>query len=186
MVCSVDVLSQCLDDRTVERIKKIQEAGDKPSNVNDDLAEVKRQEMAERLAQSEAKRRNIQAEVEYRVERFQLGDACEDLGVSRDFLYAKYGLSPATENQINGLQKWMGKHAKRLPLDLSKHEAAKMLSELSKRRESKLASYGQVVFLGKKGVDARPWPFSKASSVIDWIAHHGWANPPQSVIDGAR
>jgi outer membrane murein-binding lipoprotein Lpp len=186
VVCTVDVLAGGISERKANALKTVLEESAEPKTIDEAEQELKNRAIAERLAQSEAKRKNIQAEVEYTVERFKLGDACEDIGVHRDYLYAKYGLNPATEAQMAGLEKWMGKNARRLPEDLSKHEAARMLTELSNRKRDGFASYGQVVFLGKKGIDARPWAFSKASSVIDWIATHNWINPPQSVIDGAR
>jgi superfamily II DNA or RNA helicase len=179
LVSSVDALSGSLSDDVRDRAQALIEKADEPMSVEQAIAEAEKQHEAARQREIERlheeqerfKRRPIVGEVTYAVSTV---DPFESLGIRRDYLTERYGVSPATEKQIEHIKKFMKKDAKDLPENLSKSEASRMIGELHRRIDDQRCSYPQMRLLQKRGYDAKDWSFSQARRVIDAIANNGW------------
>jgi superfamily II DNA or RNA helicase len=179
LVCTADILGGNVSPEELEIAKKLIEKSDKPKSIDEAVEEAKAK-IAHDLSEAAKRRRsNIVGEVEYDVKDF---NPFTMFRVRRDYLTERHGIAPATEKQMQAITKWMGKHGKHAPANLSKSEASKLLAEFASRREKGLATYGQVKFLATKKLDARGWSFHQASQLITWISSHGWINPPPSVV----
>jgi superfamily II DNA or RNA helicase len=180
LVCTADILGGNVSPEELEEAKKLIEKSDKPKTIDEAVEEAKAK-IAHDLSEAAKRRRaSIVGDVEYDVKDF---NPFTMFRINRDYLSERYGIAPATEKQMQAITKWMGKHGKHAPVNLSKHEASKLLAEFANRRERGLATYGQVKFLATKKLDARNWTFHQASQVITWCSTHGWRDPPPSVVE---
>ncbi len=78
------------------------------------------------------------------------------------FMPEPEGSRPATPRQLAAL----GRAGVKAPVDLSQSAADEVLAALAHRREQGLATYKQVRFLARHGVDAREWTFEQAHARI--------------------
>lgn len=185
LASAVDALGGNASPKEIERAKKIIEKSNKPESIDEAIEKAKNEfERARELSEkSKQRRKDIVGEVSYQVSDL---NPFAVFKVKRDYLTEKYGMAPATERQVAAIHKWMGKHAKKAPRNLSKHEASKMLQKFADRREKGLATYPQVVCLTRKGVDASNWSFHQASSAISWFASNGWNRRLPSLMMGGE
>lgn len=184
IVCAADILGGNLSDRELDQAKKWIDNSDEPLTVEEAMQRARESEERKRLeAEAKAlttqaerdKRKGIVAEVRYVA---RISDPFVAFNVKRDYLAEKYGFDRATERQIEGLQKWLGKNAKDLPPNLSRHEASRMLKAFADRRASGMdATYSQLKALAKFGIDGKQLSFARASQTIDAIAKNGWRVP---------
>lgn len=186
IVCGADILGDNLSERELEQAKKWIENSDEALTIEEAMAkareseERKRKEAEARALANQAerdKRRGIVAEVQYVA---RISDPFVAFNVRRDYMAEKYGFDHATENQVAGLQKWMGKNSADLPKNLSRHEASRMLQQFAARRaRGATATYGQIKVLAKHNLDGKALTFERASAMIDAIAKNGWHAPPE-------
>lgn len=186
IVCTADVLGGKLSDQELEYAKKAVQNADCEMSIEEAIEKAQERARAEadrKLELEEAarkKREGIKAEVRYKVVD---PNPYVSLGVRRDYLYSKYGYNEASENMRSGLGKWMKKHAKDLPEDLSQHEARRLLKKFAERAKKGLCSYPQMRVLQKFGYDARGWTFGEASGVMNLLSQNGWRRPPDTAVD---
>jgi hypothetical protein len=189
-MCAADILGGNLSEAELDGAKAQIAGASDPLTVEEAMAkareseERKRKEAEEKALANQAerdKRRGIVADVSYVA---RVADPFVAFSVRRDYLTEKYGFDAATDRQVEGLKKWLGKNAGDLPERLSRHEASRMLATFAARRSSgATATYGQVKLLSKYGIDGKALTFERASSAIDAIAKNGWKAPAWMVID---
>ena len=177
LVSAVDLLAGSADDDEIARAKAWAEQSERPVEVGEAIAQARAARAAEIAKITAEARRGVVGVASYRVEAT---DPFSTLGVKRDYLTQRYGMSPASDAQIAAVARALGKILP--PPDLSKHEASHLLQAFADRRQRGLATYSQVACLAKKGCDARTWTFAQASATIDWMSKNSWRRPGAGTV----
>lgn len=179
LVSAADVLGGEDSAPEMERAKEIVERSEKPIGIDEAKAAARLELERERSEASKKRREGVVGEIRYSVEDY---NPYVMFDIRRDYLTERYGMAPATEAQTNAIARFMKKYADKVPQNLSKHEASRLLTQLVKRAQGGLATYGQLAVLAKGGMDGRSWSFESASGVIDWMAKNRWRAPPVEVV----
>ena len=182
VVTAVDALGGDTNDQGIAAVKRELAEADHPMSFEEAI-ERARQRYREQLAAERAaaeRRKNVTAQVAYRTHD---PNPFVAMGVRRDYGAERYGWKAETPRQRAALQKFMGKHAKDLPANLSFQESRRLLASFIERVKSGRATYSQVKLLAKYGIDAKEMPIKGASAVIDAIAANRWVELPRSRVD---
>lgn len=183
LVHAGDILGGKYSDEVRERATKIMEESGEAMPVRKALEEaelaIKMEEEEKRLAREAAERARITVKASYRtssVDPFNIFDIEEV--AERDMSRPARRLSARQKELI-------AKHIPDVDVEaLEPAQARALMDELGRRWENDLCSYKQAKLLKGKGCPS-DITREQASQLIDWIANHGWASPPRTVIDQA-
>lgn len=175
LVSATDILAGRFPDEVVERARR-KVANEPGTNVREALLDAEAEIKAER--ERAARRAAARARVAYRtttVDPFKVlmvEDPANRWG-------GQFGSAPASEKQLNFLTK--AKVA--LPEGITKSQANSLISEVIRRRNAGLCSFGQAKILQRYGYPSKALTFVQASRLIDALARNGWRRLDQGDSD---
>lgn len=176
-----DILGGKYSDEVRERATKMIEESKEALPVRQALEDadlaIKMEEQAKQRAREAAERARLTVKASYRTSSVDPFDVLSiDEPPERD-----WGGKP--KSLTFKQRATLAKHVPDVDVEALEYAQGKaLLDELGRRWDGNLCSYKQAKILKDKGCPSDV-TFQEASDLITWIASHGWASPPRSVID---
>lgn len=168
LVTAVDaILGGRYTDDEKKRAKKLAEKN--PGAKLEELLEKARKDLEEKRAREAAKRADLKAEVQYRVEEAAAFGVLhmKDPGITP-------GAKPMRVDQAAELERRGVKIGKDIPPDVTAEQADALIRSLRTRAKLGLATYPQTRLLQKYGIPDVNLSFATAMSLINEIKLNGW------------
>ena len=163
LITVADVLGGNYDGAVVARAKAIAEQAGTAVDMQEALAQAQEDEEKEKARKREIdrqKREAIRANATFETNEV---DPFSVFGIE-PAEWMKRDTEPATDKQIELIQKFGISTA-----GMNKRTATKLIGEMMERRKAGLCTYGQALWLQRRGVDTTGMSFKDASAMIEKI-----------------